>query len=204
MKLLLFIFLLVTIPKSKNGVPFKTLTETERKYAISQLEESRNQLEAELEGLTPEQLSFKATPQIWSIAEITEHIGLAETGIGQIVAGTLQQPADSSRRKEIKVTDTQVRLILTNRTGKATAPEIIKPTGRFSDIKTAMAFFDKARDKNIDLIKTTQEDLRNRYWQHPATGTIDLYQAVLLTAAHCERHIAQIKELKHNNLYSKQ
>jgi hypothetical protein len=195
MKLLLFLSLLITFPKTNHYRPSKTLTDTERNYAISQLEESREKLKAVLEGLTADQLAFKASPDTWSMLEIMEHIVLAETGIGQIVAATLQQPADSGRRKEIRVTDIQIRQILTNRTGKATAPEIIRPTGRFGNISLAKTFFDKARDKNIELIRTTQEDLRERYWQHPATGTIDLYQSILLISAHCERHTAQIQEV---------
>lgn len=163
MKLLLFLSLLITLPKTNPYMAPKTLTDTERNYAISQLEESRRKLKTVLEGLTPEQLTFKANPDTWSILEIMEHIVLAETGIGQIVAGTLQHPADSSRRKEIAVTDTQIMQILTNRAGKAKAPEIIRPTGRFVDISVAKAIFDNARGKNIELIKTTQEDLRDRY-----------------------------------------
>jgi DinB superfamily len=182
-------------------LPPNSLTETERHYAVSLLESSRAKLLVQLDGLTEAQLKFKPAPDKWSISEVVEHIGLAEMGIGSIVQQTLKSPADSSRRKEIKVTDEKVRQIITNRAGKVQAPEVIKPAGRFSDIKQAIGFFTDARNKNIEFIQTTQEDLRGRYWQHPATGVIDLFQAVLLISAHCERHTAQIVEIKHAAAY---
>lgn len=190
--ILLFTSMFLTITFSTNN----QLSDLERKYAIEMLQNSRDKLLVELDGLTVAQLNFKPSPDKWSIAEVMEHIGLAEMGIGQIIQQTLKTPADSNKRKEIKVTDEEIRQRLTNRSGKAQSPEIIKPTGRFSDIQQAIVFFTNARNKHIEFIQTTQEDLRNRYWQHPATGVIDLYQAVLLISAHCERHTAQIKEVK--------
>lgn len=193
MKILLLALLL---SPARYGWYGNFITPEERMYAIAQLEDSQQKLLDALAGLTQEQLNFKPSPEKWSIAEVVEHIGLAETGIGQIVLQTLKTATDSTRRTEITVTDGQIRPILTNRNGKVQSPEKIKPTGRFSTIEQAIGFFKNARQRNIELIKTTTENLRDRYWQHPATGTIDLYQSILLIAAHCERHTAQIKEIK--------
>ena len=200
MKLILSI---VSLLISTNYIKINLLTEPERQYAVTQLEASRQKLLATIEGLSEAQLNFKPAPDKWSIAEVIEHIGLAEKGIGQIVQQTLKAPADSAKRKEITVTDEQVRQRLTNRSGKAQSPEIIKPTRRFKDIKLAIGFFTNARNKNIEFIQSTQEDLRDRFWQHPATGVIDLYQAILLISAHCERHTAQIEEVKAGSNFPK-
>jgi DinB superfamily len=180
-----------------------TLNDSERKYALGLFEESRQKLLDEIKGLTPEQLTFRAAPDKWSIAEVVEHISISETTLAGIVEKSLKEPTDSSKRKEIKVSDQQIRLFVTNRTGKAQAPEAIKPTGRFSDIKVATAYFNNARNKNIDFLKTTQEDLRNRVWKHPILGIIDLYQSYLLISAHCERHTAQIVEVKQSANFPK-
>jgi hypothetical protein len=193
MKLILLLSAFLTYPHFSST---NELTDAERKYAVEMLQNSRDKLLTELDGLTNAQLSFKPSPDKWSIAEVVEHIGLAEMGIGQIIQQTLKAPIDSAKRKEIKVTDEQIRQRLTNRSGKAQSPEIIKPTGRFSNIKKAIGFFTNARNKNIEFIQSTKDDLRNRYWQHPATGVIDLYQSILLISAHCERHTVQIKEVK--------
>ncbi|MBC7935807.1 MAG: DinB family protein [Rhizobacter sp.] len=195
------ILLFTTMLFSTNLFQTNGLTEKERNYAAALLESSRQKLLTEIDRLSEAQLKFKPSPDKWSIADVMEHIGLAEMGIGQIVQQTLKTPLDSGKRKEIKVTDEQVRQRLTNRSGKVQSPEIIKPTGRFTDIKQAIGLFTNARTRNIEFIQTTQEDLRDRYWQHPATGVIDLYQTVLLISAHCERHTAQIKEIKTSDGY---
>lgn len=161
-----------------------------------QMNISRHNLLTEIEELLEARLSFKPAPYKWSVAQIVEHIGLAEMGIRQIAQQTFKAPADSARRKEINVTDEQVRQRLTNRSGKVQSPEMTKPTGSFNNIKQAIIFFTNARNKNIEFIQTTTEDLRIRFWQHPATGTINLYQAILIISAHCERHTAQIVEIK--------
>ena len=56
--------------------------------------------------------------------------------------------------------------------------------------------FKKQRLKTIEYIKTTNDDLRNHFWKHRLTGTIDLYQTILLMSAHLERHLAQIEQIK--------
>ncbi len=179
----------------------KTITKAERKYAVDQLTESKEKLYVQLTNLTVAQQNFKAAPGKWSIAEVMEHIAVTEVGIAQIVEQTLKQSADSLKRAEINVSDVDVRKILTNRKGKAQSPEMLKPTGKFTTLEQAKSFFDAQRNKNIAFIETTNENLREHYWKHPATGVIDLYQSILLVSAHCERHTAQIAEIKSSKDY---
>lgn len=182
----------------------KTLTQAERKYGVDQLTESSDKLLSVLKNLTIVQQNFKPAPDKWSIAEVLEHIAFTEVGLSQIVEQTLKAPTDSLKRAEIKVSDVQIKKILTNRNGKAQSPEILKPTGKFNSIDEAIKYFDTQRKKNISFIETTDENLRDRFWKHPATGVIDLYQTILLVSAHCERHTAQIEEImKDKNFPSK-
>lgn len=180
-----------------------TLNDAERKYALEQFENSKQKFLDELKGLTPEQLNFKAAPDKWSIAEVAEHICLSETTLAGIATQNLKTTPDSSRRGEVKLSDTLLRQILANRTGKAQAPEVIKPKGKFANIQEAITYFNEARNTNMQFLKTTQEDLRNRYWKHPLLGMLDLYQVYLLVSGHCERHTAQIVEVKQSVGYPK-
>jgi uncharacterized damage-inducible protein DinB len=176
----------------------EVITQAQRAYAIAELQRTKSLLIQELKGLSDKQLKFKSAPDKWSIAEIVEHIALAENGIFQITQTTLKAPADSSKRKEIKVTEAEIKKRLTNRTTKVQSPEIIKPTGKFPSANAAYQTFANCRDATIEYISTTNDDLLNHFWQHPATGTIDLYQTILLIAAHSERHILQIIEVKND------
>lgn len=184
-----------TVPMAFDN-PVSGITQEQRVYAVSELQRTRDLLEKELKGLTNEQVIFKAAPDQWSIAEVTEHIALAETGIFQITQGSLKAPADSSKRKEITVTEADIKKRLTNRTTKVQSPEVIKPTGKFPSTEQAFQAFVARRNATIDYIDKTDDDLLNHFWKHPATGTIDLYQTILLIAAHSERHILQIIEVK--------
>jgi hypothetical protein len=52
------------------------------------------------------------------------------------------------------------------------------------------------------MVKTTNADMRN----HVATlpfGSVDSYQLVLMIAAHTNRHVAQMNEVKANAAYPK-
>lgn len=176
--------------------PTGTLTEAERNYAVDYLEKTKTDLLKTMQGLTAAQLTYKPDSARWSVTQCLEHIALAEGLIFQVEQGAMKVPAEPAKRSEIKVTDGQVITILTNRTGKLPAPEVIRPTGRFPDAQASLQAFTEQRDKTIQYIRTVQDDLRTHYWKHPATGTVDAYQVILLLAAHGERHRLQIEELK--------
>ena len=172
------------------------LSETERTWLTEQLTKSRDKFNASVAKLTEAQLKFKPDSTKWSIAEVLEHIALAENGLFSIVQSTVQKPTEPERRAEIKVTDAQIPVILTNRKGKVQSPEILKPTGKFPNSAVAIGAFQQQLAKVLDYVKTTQDDLRHRFWKHPATGVIDLYQTLTLMSAHLERHVLQIEEVK--------
>jgi hypothetical protein len=56
--------------------------------------------------------------------------------------------------------------------------------------------FEDSRKVAMDYIGTTNDDLRDHFFDHPAFGTLDGYQWLLLISAHSARHTAQIEEVK--------
>jgi hypothetical protein len=44
-------------------------------------------------------------------------------------------------------------------------------------------------------IGSTNDDLKDHFINHPAFGTMDLYQELVLLAAHTARHTLQIEEV---------
>lgn len=171
------------------------LTPTERTKAVDLFQKTKSAVLQSVNGLSPVQLAFKANPTRWSVADCLEHIALSEVDIFKWQQGAVQGPADASRRSEVKLTDEEVVRLMTNRSGKANAPEVLKPLGKFSTTEAALQTFVQQRDKTIEYLKTTPEELRTHYWKHPM-GLLDTYQALLLLAAHSERHRQQIEEVK--------
>jgi hypothetical protein len=180
-----------------------TITEEERKYALNYLQEKKADFLKATQGLSEAQLKFKASPERWSIAECMEHIALAEGGLWQMLQGALQQPANPDKRSEIKFKDETILSIITDRSGKAKAPEFLQPSGKFKTSEEASQTFSTSRDQLIKFVETSQDDLRNHFGAHPVFGTLDTYQVILLVGGHQKRHTLQIEEVKTDKNFPK-
>lgn len=189
---------LVTVPcLAQEAAQPSTLSKHDREYAMSQLHATRKLFLDSVAGLTAAQWNFKAAPDRWSIAECAEHIAISEDFIfGLVLNNILQTPAAPEKRKEVKVTDEQIALLLPDRSQKFQAPEAIAPKKRWTDPQEAVAHFKQSRDKHIAYIEKTQDSLRDHFLAHPAMGMLDGYQWVLLMSGHTERHTLQINEVK--------
>lgn len=174
----------------------QTLSTSERQELIVQLQSSLDLFNETIAGLTIEQLNFRESEKKWSIAECIEHITLAELKFPTIVADEMQKPSNPDYRKKIKIKDKKIRPKMLSRIWKAKSPEIFKPTGRFTSSVEAIKTFQDQRIKTMEYVNNTNDDLRNHFWKHPLTGTIDLYQTLILMSAHLERHIEQMKKIK--------
>ncbi|HTD92829.1 MAG TPA: DinB family protein [Chitinophagaceae bacterium] len=181
-----------------------TLSADERKFAIDYYGKTKARLLKDIKGLSDAQLNFKADSTRWSIYQCTEHIALAETMIWQWIQMTEQQAANPAKRSEVKVTVDQLMKGTLDRSQKFKAPEMLQPEKKFPDTQTALQAYILRRDSTIYYIRSTQDDLKNHFITHPAAGTIDLYQALVLLAAHSERHTLQIEEVMADPNFPKQ
>lgn len=197
MKKLLFVLIsLLFFTAFTNSENADNITKKERKEAIHYLKQTKKDLLKAVKGLSEAQLNFKATPDRWSIAECLEHITLAEMGLWQMYEGAIQQSADPAKRTDIKVSNEQIIKGLTDRSKKATAPEVAVPKGTFKSYEATFTAFNKSRDGMIEYLQTTMDDLKNHTLPHPIFGTIDARQFILSMAAHGKRHTLQIEEVK--------
>lgn len=166
----------------------------DREKAAAYLEETRAKFLKSIDGLTEAQWQFKPSPTTWSIAEVAEHIAISEgTILGLIQTKMLTAPA---AKPEEKMDDDKVIAALTDRTSKFQAPEMLKPVNKWGTKDALVKDFNAARDKTIEFVKTTTEDLRAHAAPHPVLKTLDTHQWVLLIGGHSARHTAQIEEVK--------
>lgn len=180
------------------AAPSGTLSKKERKFAVSYLKDTRNDLAKTIAGLSEAQLNFKPAPDRWSVKECVFHIALAETSLRQYVDATMNAPANPDKRAGIKMTDEQVISGVSDRSHKAKAPDQIDPdkSAKWSTVSEALQAFETNRDNLIDYIKNTSGDMRNHVALQSPMGPLDAYQLVLLLSSHTNRHIQQIKEVK--------
>jgi hypothetical protein len=172
-------------------------TAEEYQRLVEFLNKSRSDLHQAVEGLDEKVCSEKLNSEAWSITGIVEHLSILERKILRMLQTKLAQAelapeldADSERRDELVSRRTESRL------KKLDAPDAVRPTGRYPNVREALNVFDAARQTTIDYAKSEPPFLRGRYLPHMAGGLLDGYQWLLLLAAHTERHIRQIEETK--------
>ncbi|MFI5154608.1 MAG: DinB family protein [Chitinophagales bacterium] len=191
-KILLFISTILFLACSFQD---KTISKKERKFAANYLNQTRDLLLKDVKNLSDTQLNFKSSPERWSVAECIEHIAITESLLRSIVNDSLALPANPSRRTEVKVSDTTIIRVVTDRSHKSTTPERFRPSNRFGNTAGALKEFVTQRDTTIEFVMTTDADLRDHYGHHGIMGVIDCYQAIILIGAHSRRHTLQIEEV---------
>lgn len=172
------------------------VTEDERAALVKQFEDTKANLLKDVNGLSDAQMKFKAAPDRWSVADCLEHIIKAEKGLFEMEQNAVKQPANPDKRKEIKIKDEDLTKMLGDRSKKNKAPETMQPTGTYANSADAIQAFTEQRDKIIDYVKTTNDDLRNHVADMPMGSPMDAYQILLLVAGHSGRHTKQIEEVK--------
>lgn len=203
----------------------ESLSKEDRDWALKYLGETRRQLRDEISGLSDAQMNFKAAADRWSIAEITEHLVNAENTVlalvTQRIVKTPVTPELAAMVKErvmkspvpsagpgtggLFVKDQVIILMANNRTTRQfQAPEPVAPRGKLTAQADLIAAFDQARGRTIAYLGETTDDLRGHLAEHWVFGVIDAYQWLLFAAAHSERHIAQIAEVKAHTNFPKQ
>jgi len=173
------------------------LTAEERAAALQQFQATRDNFLKSIARLSPKQWSFKPAPDRWSVAEVAEHITVSEaTLFGLVQQKIMQSPAAPEKREQVKGKDQMIMEKMPDRSHKAQAPEFLRPTGRWATEAELSKAFEDSRKATMDYIRTTNDDLRDHFFDHPAFGTLDGYQWLLLISAHSARHTAQILEVK--------
>jgi hypothetical protein len=173
------------------------LTSQEREAAIKQFQTTRDNFLKSISGLSEKQWTFKPAPDRWSVAEVAEHITVSEgTLLGLVQKQIVQSPAAPEKREQVKGKDELILTRVPDRSHKAQAPEFLRPTGRWDNEGDLTKAFEERRAATIEYIRTTNDDLRDHFFDHPVFGTLDGYQWLLLISAHSARHTEQIEEVK--------
>jgi hypothetical protein len=172
------------------------LAQKDREFGVQYLNETKQAFLESVEGLSNAQLNFKPAPDRWSIAEVAEHIALSEEFIGSNITKLMASPeAPAERRAATKGMEEKILNMMPDRSQKAQAPEMLKPTGRFQSREEVLRAFNSKRDEHIDYLKNTKQNMRAHVQKSPF-GEADAYQWMLFMAAHSKRHTAQIEEVK--------
>lgn len=173
-----------------------TISKKERKDASDLLKDSHGTLLKSLEGLSEVQLNYKASDSSWSVDGNVKHLAAVEQTILTMVEDALKKPANPEKRADIKVSDEQMMKNYENRTNRVKTLSTLEPQNiSFTSTSEALASLKQNREKAMNFVNTTKEDLRNHVIEYPF-GSYDCYQSILILGSHMNRHTQQIEEVK--------
>ncbi|MEO8100541.1 MAG: DinB family protein [Acidobacteriota bacterium] len=155
----------------------------------STLEAGRRDFLEATADLTPQQASTKPSPNAWSVLECIEHVVTVEHRfLGWIANGAEITPQRNG--------DNELRLftMIRNRETKVEAPEVVRPTGRFTNLSDALAEFNAARDRSVEVITSHGEKLYALGAKHPRFGDLNGAEVFHVIDGHARRHAEQIRE----------
>jgi len=202
---LIVLVALATVYGSAQTAAPTTLSPEEREFALKNLQATHDKFLQSIAGLSEKQWTFKPGPGRWSVAEVAEHITVAEAAIlGLIQKQVMTSAAAPEKREQVKGKDEMILQRMPDRSHKAQAPEFLRPTGRWPTEADLTKAFEESRKATMDYVRTTNDDLRDHFFDHPVFGTMDGYQWLLLLSSHSERHTAQIEEVKADPNFPKQ
>lgn len=172
----------------------QSLTSADSQKCQKYLEQTREGVIAATKGLSEAQLKFKAGPDRWSVAEVLEHIALAEDFLLDTANKVMKAPAGPADRDTAKL-DAIILAGVPDRSQKRQAPGPLVPTGRWTAAES-LAHFEQSRAKTIQFLQSTPDLRGHTTTENPFQQPMDAYQWLLFIAAHSERHTKQILEVK--------
>jgi hypothetical protein len=162
----------------------------EMKDVAGQLETSRAELIVVVTGLTEEQACTRPAPDRWSVLECLEHMSFVERRfLGMVRASEAGTAAQRDAAREAAIEE---RVL--DRINRRTAPEAVRPAGKYVSLSEALQDFNGARDETIRFASEQGVNLLSRSASHPVFGPLNGVEALLLIANHGRRHTAQIQE----------
>jgi hypothetical protein len=178
------------------------------KEAIAALSEDRQKLAGwmkqnekavatAISGLTPEQWTFHESEDRWSIAEIVEHMIIADAmALAQIDSAVVAGAKPEMKSDTVEALDKSIVAMMRDRTKTYETPESGQPSGKYATPEEALADFAAARKKMMKVLMM-EADLRAHFAYHPAVEKeVDIQTWMAFALSHCERHLKQIAEVK--------
>ncbi|MFZ1808704.1 MAG: DinB family protein [Cyclobacteriaceae bacterium] len=191
-------FLLVTCINSNENQYAAVWTEDDKAYLIAHLEESFNSVMDLIQDVDEQQWNWQPDSNVWSVALVVEHLIVHDelfyrevnvlTALPEMTALGVDQFSDDE-------SILSYREITPQNTGNA--PSYLAPLGRWCSKEDALRGYSRIRKALINFVANNDNNLRNYYTKsgRGPTAYRDLHQLLLISVAHTERHLKQIKSI---------
>jgi len=150
-------------------------------------------------SLIPEPMrERRVDADIWSAAEVLEHLHRVETGIARLLSRSLERAKAGGLEAESEVGSVMASLDalrITDRSRRIIAPEPVMPRGELTAAQGMVALTESRQVLVSALREGDGLALGQVTWNHPTLGPLNLYQWVLFLGQHEARHAAQLQDL---------
>jgi hypothetical protein len=137
-------------------------------------------------------------PEIWSVAEILEHLQVVELGIARLISRKLEKARAAGLGAETETSSlvgSLDHLPLLQREAFMPAPDFVKPSGAVTS-SVALGALEQSRQALRDAVATGDGlALGNVSAPHALLGPLTLYQWVLFVGQHERRHALQVQDI---------
>lgn len=186
--------LLLILVMSVFAIPaIAQLTETEREFAISYLKATHSNILETVKGLPDDAFNYKPKNGGWSVSNALEHILLTETAFFGMAQGTLAND-ESMSESDLSGKDGVLIGMLANRGTKVKTAAPFEPSGKWDTKEKMLEELERSRNELTEFLSSTDADLRGHVTTIPV-GEVDVYQIILIVAAHSQRHTFQMQEV---------
>jgi len=159
--------------------------------AVANMRKASERFLAEGATASAAQWTFRPAPGQWSMAEVTEHVAIANQGILGLLSRRLR--ASELGASTPDVTDDEMPYLFY----RGEEPENVgTPTGSWTARQEAAKAFGASVQPILDWADAADFDLRKCGIAHPVFGLMDGVQWLLFAVAHTERHRAQLVGLR--------
>jgi DinB superfamily len=173
------------------------LTAEQRAEVAAQLESSLALVADVLDGVSGAQWTFRPGPEEWSMAECAEHLAHSEERFfARIQTSLLEPPALPEVVEAAKGKEELIKRAVPNRGRRVKAPVELLTSPRFATPGEFLARFTALRRQTLDYALTTADPIDAHYFPHFVFGNLNGFQWMLMLAAHVQRHVGQMEEIK--------
>jgi hypothetical protein len=166
------------------------MTSREREHLVAHLEMTQAWLTDEVSSLSAAQLNYRPAPDRWTVAEVVQHLVVAEPNYWKLLHDALKQPP---KKLNESATDADVLWYGIDRTRHEKTSQDQNPKDQNIDAAEALKKFLAMHAQLLAMARSSKEDLRGH--AVPEWG-VDAYQCLLEISTHEQRHILQIREIK--------
>jgi len=183
---------LLVITGMAGTVKDSTLSQEERKFCVTSLKKSRNELLSTIKDLSPAQLNFRPAGA-QSVADCIFHVAAAEKAFDQLLEEAMNQPSSPDDRTRITYSDDELVKLPSDL--RHLLPALSrKDLASWSSPGEAIAAFVSTRSGQVKYVRNTTEDLRNHVIEL-LPGRIDCYQLLLMITHYSNHHLQEIRKI---------